>query len=89
MVSRVLNFTKFRPVYFGIVVPLSQYRGFADMSLFVAKRLGLIAVVVIAVGACSPQSSVAAAQGQGQRTHNPRPSPSPRSRRRRRSPSAR
>ena len=36
------------------------------MSLFVAKRLGLIAVVVIAAGACSPQSSVAAAQSQGQ-----------------------
>jgi serine protease Do len=36
------------------------------MSLFVAKRLGLIAAVVIAAGACSPQSSVAAAQGQTQ-----------------------
>src|ERR1043165_10248612 len=32
-------------------------RGFADMSLFVAKRLGLVAAVAIAVGACSPQSS--------------------------------
>jgi serine protease Do len=30
------------------------------MSLFVARRLGLVAVVAIAVGACSPQSSVAA-----------------------------
>src|SRR3982751_1684056 len=40
---------------------LSQDRGFADMSLFVARRLGLVAVVAIAVGACSPQSSVAAA----------------------------
>ena len=29
------------------------------MSLFVAKRLGLVAAVVIAVGACSPQSSAA------------------------------
>jgi len=29
------------------------------MSLFVAKRLGLIAAVAIAVGACSPQSSAA------------------------------
>jgi serine protease Do len=38
----------------------SQVRGFADMSLFVARRLGLVAVVAIAVGACSPQSSVAA-----------------------------
>ncbi len=34
------------------------------MSLFVAKRLGLIAAVVIAVGACSPQSSVAAQGAQ-------------------------
>src|SRR3954468_15833395 len=34
-------------------------RGLADMSLFVAKRLGLVAAVAIAVGACSPQSSAA------------------------------
>src|SRR4051812_16594188 len=39
---------------------LSQVRGFADMSLFVARRLGAVAVVALAVGACSPQSSVAA-----------------------------
>ena len=43
------------------------------MSLFVARRLGLIAVVVIAAGACSPQSSVAAAQGQGQQDSQPAP----------------
>jgi serine protease Do len=43
------------------------------MSLFVARRLGLIAVVVIAAGACSPQSSVAAAQGQGQEDSQPAP----------------
>ena len=30
------------------------------MSLIVARRLGLVAAVAIAVGACSPQSSVAA-----------------------------
>ena len=36
------------------------------MSLFVARRLGLVAVVAIAVGACSPQSSVAAAQAPAQ-----------------------
>jgi len=29
------------------------------MSLFVAKRLGLVAAVAVAVGACSPQSSAA------------------------------
>jgi len=40
-------------------------RGFADMSLFVAKRLGFIAIVSFAVGACSPQSS-AAPQAQAQ-----------------------
>ncbi|HEU4781494.1 MAG TPA: DegQ family serine endoprotease [Steroidobacteraceae bacterium] len=34
------------------------------MSLFVARRLGAVAIVAIAVGACSPQSSVAAAQTQ-------------------------
>src|SRR6186713_3406997 len=43
------------------------------MSLFVARRLGLIAVVVIAAGACSPQSSVAAAQGQAQEDSQPAP----------------
>jgi serine protease Do len=43
------------------------------MSLFVAKRLGLIAVVVIAAGACSPQSSVAAAQSQGREDSQPAP----------------
>src|ERR1044072_7379879 len=34
-------------------------RGLVDMSLFVAKRVALVAVVAIAVGACSPQSSAA------------------------------
>src|SRR3954471_15018796 len=43
------------------------------MSLSVARRLGLIAVVVIAAGACSPQSSVAAAQGQAQADTQPAP----------------
>src|SRR6185295_12981095 len=38
-----------------------MYRGLADMSLFVAKRLAGAAIVAFAVGACSPQSSVAAA----------------------------
>ncbi|HET9862989.1 MAG TPA: DegQ family serine endoprotease [Steroidobacteraceae bacterium] len=37
------------------------------MSLFVAKRLGLIAAVAIAVGACAPQTS-AAPQAQDQTT---------------------
>ena len=43
------------------------------MSLFVARRLRVVAVVVIAAGACSPQSSVAAAQGQGQQDSQPAP----------------
>src|ERR1044071_4370056 len=38
-----------------------MYRGLADMTLFVAKRLAGVAIVAFAVGACSPQSSVAAA----------------------------
>ena len=39
----------------------TMHRGFADMSLFVAKRLAGAAIVAFAVGACSPQSSIAAA----------------------------
>src|SRR3982750_4082256 len=46
--------------------PLSQLRGFADMSLFVARRLAGVAIVAFAVGACSPQSSVAAAAPQAE-----------------------
>jgi serine protease Do len=34
------------------------------MSLFVARRLGAVAIVAFAVGACSPQSSVAAAASE-------------------------
>jgi len=44
----------------------SQLRGFADMSLFVARRLAGVAIVAFAVGACSPQSSVAAAAAQAE-----------------------
>jgi serine protease Do len=44
----------------------SQLRGFADMSLFVARRLAGVAIVAIAVGACSPQSSIAAAAPQAE-----------------------
>jgi serine protease Do len=59
MSPRSLNFAKFS----GSTPALSfcHLRGFADMSLFVARRLGVIAAVAFAVGACSPQSSVAAA----------------------------
>src|SRR5688572_24833213 len=41
-----------------------EIRGFADMSLSIARRLAGVAIVAVAVGACSPQSSVAAAQGE-------------------------
>src|SRR6187399_2117035 len=51
---------------------LSQLRGFADMSLFVAKRLAGVAIVAFAVGACSPQSSVAADAAP---TQNNQPAP--------------
>jgi len=47
------------------------------MSLFVAKRLGLIAAVAIAAGACSPQSSVAASQAQDQSNSQPAPVAAP------------
>ena len=49
------------------------------MSLFVAKRLAGAAIVAFAVGACSPQSSVAAAQRRPIAAR--RPSPRPRNRR--------
>ena len=58
MVSPPLNFAKRA----GSTRPsssLSQYRGFADMSLILARRLAAVAVVSFAVGACSPQSSAA------------------------------
>jgi serine protease Do len=40
----------------------SKYKGPVDMSLFFARRLAGVAFIAFAVGACSPQSSVAAAQ---------------------------
>jgi serine protease Do len=46
------------------------------MSLFVAKRLGLIAAVVVAVGACAPQTS-AAPQAQTQTPAAAAPAGSP------------
>jgi serine protease Do len=61
MQERWLNFAKSVRSDPAQLFHFSQVRGFADMSLFVARRLGLVAAVAIAVGACSPQSSVAAA----------------------------
>jgi len=57
MAALLLNFEKS-----GRSIPASSSpysRGFADMSLFVARRFGLVAAVAFAVGACSPQSSAA------------------------------
>jgi len=61
MESRLLNFAK--SVRSTLASSSPHSRGFADMSLSVARRLSLVAAVAIAVGACSPQSS-AAPQGQ-------------------------
>ena len=67
MVSRLLNFAN--PARSTSTTFLSsQNRGFADMSLFVARRLGAVAIVAFAVGACSPQSSIAAAQAESPET---------------------
>jgi serine protease Do len=60
MVSNPLNLAKSSRSISASPFPISQNRGFADMTLFVARRLGVVAAVAIAVGACSPQSSVAA-----------------------------
>jgi len=63
MVSHLLNFAQsVRSISTTFLT--SQNRGFADMSLFVARRLGAVAIVAFAVGACSPQSSIAAAQAE-------------------------
>jgi serine protease Do len=57
MVSRLLNFAfSFRSTSAS---SSPNSRGSADMSFFVARRLGLVAAVAIAVGACSPQSTAA------------------------------
>jgi len=61
MQSPVLNFAKSVRSTPAWSSHFSQVRGFADMSLFVAKRVGVVAVLAFAVGACSPQSSIAAA----------------------------
>src|SRR5262245_46057970 len=39
-----------------------ELRGIVDMSLSIARRLAGVAIVAFAVGACSPQSSVAASK---------------------------
>jgi serine protease Do len=62
MVSSPLNFDKSSRSISALLSSPSQYRGFVDMSLFVARRLGAMAIVAITLGACTPQSSVAAAQ---------------------------
>ncbi len=53
----------------------TMHRGFADMSLFVAKRLAGVAIVAFAVCACSPQSSVAAAPQSDSKMADSQPAP--------------
>lgn len=57
MSSDLLNFAKSGRS--DLASSSTQSRGFADMSLSVAKRLGIVAVMAFAVGACSQQSSAA------------------------------
>jgi serine protease Do len=77
MVSRPLNLAKSGRSISALSSSPSQYRGFVDMSLFVARRLGVISIVAVALGACSPQSSIAAAQAEGQPAPAAAPAQSP------------
>jgi len=61
MLAPALNFAKSARSIPASSSQKTMHRGFADMSLFVARRLAGVALVAFAVGACSPQSSVAAA----------------------------
>src|SRR5688500_14721767 len=63
MRDEALNFTKSGRSHSAS--SFSQPRGIVDMSLFVARRLAGVAILAFAVGACSPQSSVAAVQSEG------------------------
>src|SRR5262245_50478565 len=54
MVSTSLNFAKPAGSHWAM-----SFRGSADMSLSLARRLAGVAIVAFAVGACSPQSSAA------------------------------
>ncbi len=68
MVVRPLNLAISTRSISTLPIPQTKYRGFADMSLFVARRLGVVAIAAFAVGACSPQSSIAAGQAQSSDT---------------------
>jgi serine protease Do len=57
MALQLLNFTQ--PDRSDSAMSSPHSRGFADMSLFVARRLGHVATLVVAVGACSSESSAA------------------------------
>ena len=60
MRQRPLNFAK--SVRSTSAPTYPELRGIADMSLSIARRLAGVAIVAFAVGACSPQSSVAASK---------------------------
>ncbi len=53
------DFPNFAPSLRSIPASSSQAnsRGFADMSLFIARRLAGVALIAFAIGACSPESS--------------------------------
>jgi hypothetical protein len=57
----IRDFSNFAPSGESIPASSSQAnsRGFADMSLFVARRLAGVAIAAIAIGACSSESSAA------------------------------
>jgi serine protease Do len=74
MGAKVLNLGFTRRSISSMPFPNPKLRGFADMSLFVAKRLAGVAIVAFAVGACSPQSSVAA---DAARNDQPAPAAAP------------
>ncbi len=74
MISAPLNFAKSDRSQPTIQRNADQPRGIVDMSLFVARRLAGVAILAFTVGACSPQSSVAASQADSQ--HAPVAAPS-------------
>jgi serine protease Do len=66
MNSEPLNFAKSGRSESTIRPSGQLTRGIVDMSLFVARRLAGVAILAFTVGACSPQSSVAASQVDSQ-----------------------
>jgi serine protease Do len=79
MVLPALNFAKCPGSIFPMSLVAMSFRGSSAMSLSLARRLAVVAVVAFTVGACSPQSS-AAPQGQAAvatQAQNAAPTPVP------------